>query len=71
MSTFADYVRYYNNADVIGFVEAVDQMVAHEKLRNGLDKYRLVYLVLPKDTSLVNSMIKWIISLVLLKNISI
>ena len=24
MTTFADFIRYYNNADVIGFVEALD-----------------------------------------------
>ena len=41
MKTFADYVRYYNNADVTGFVDAVNKMVAHEKLRNGLDMFKV------------------------------
>ena len=41
MQTFADYVRYYNNADVIGFVEAVDKMVANEWSANGLDMFKV------------------------------
>ena len=41
MQTFSDYVRYYNNADVIGFVEAVDKMVANEKSANGLDMFKI------------------------------
>ena len=36
MTTFGDYVRYCNNCDVIGFVEAVERMVANEK-NNRLD----------------------------------
>ena len=30
METFADFICYYNNADVIGFVEAVEKMIANE-----------------------------------------
>ena len=41
MQTFADYVLYYNNADVIGFVEAVEKMVANEKSANGLDMFKI------------------------------
>ena len=37
MSTFADYVRYYNNADVIGFVKAVNKMIMNERENNKLD----------------------------------
>ena len=40
MSTFADYVRYYNNCDIIGFVEAVEKMIANEK-NNGLDMFKV------------------------------
>ena len=40
MTTFADFVRYYNNADVIGFVEAVDKMIAHERDNNKLDMFK-------------------------------
>ena len=41
METFADYVRYYNNADVIGFVEAVDKMMTNKKLEKGLDMFKM------------------------------
>ena len=34
MITFADYVRYYNDADVIGFVEAVEKIIANERANN-------------------------------------
>ena len=27
MNSFADYMRYYSNADIIGFVEAVEKML--------------------------------------------
>ena len=40
MSMFADYVTYYNNADVIGFVEAVEKIIAHE-INNGLDIFKV------------------------------
>ena len=40
MSTFADYVRYYNNADVIGFVEAVNKMIMNERENNKLDMFK-------------------------------
>ena len=39
MVKFEDYVRYHNNADVIGFVEAVEKIVANEKA-NGLDIFK-------------------------------
>ena len=39
MTKFADYVKYYKNADVIGFVEAVEKMNANEK-NNRLDIYK-------------------------------
>ena len=39
MKTFADYVRYYNNHDVIGLVEAIEKMVAIEN-KNGLDVFK-------------------------------
>ena len=34
MRTFEDYVRYYNDADVIDFVEAVEKMIANERANN-------------------------------------
>ena len=40
MTTFADFVRYYNNADVIGFVEAVDKMITNERDNNKLDMFK-------------------------------
>ena len=40
MTTFADFVRYYNNADVIGFVEAVDKMITNERENNELDMFK-------------------------------
>ena len=40
MKTFEDFVRYYNNTDVIGFVEAVEKMVENEKVSNGLDMFK-------------------------------
>ena len=39
MTTFSDYVRYYNNADVIGFVEAVEKMLVNERANN-LDMFK-------------------------------
>ena len=39
MTKYADYVTYYNNADVIGFVEAVEKMIANEK-NNRLDIFK-------------------------------
>ena len=39
MTKFADYVKYYNNADVIGFVEAVEKLIAKEK-NNRLDIFK-------------------------------
>ena len=39
MSTFGDYVRYYNNHDVIGLVEVVEKMIAVE-IENGLDIFK-------------------------------
>ena len=50
MSTFADYVRYYNNADVIGFVEAVEKIIARE-INNGLDMFN-VSVSLPRLTQI-------------------
>ena len=29
MTTFGDFVCYYSNADVIGFVEAVDKLITN------------------------------------------
>ena len=40
MTTFADFVCYYNNADVIGFVEAVDKMITNERDNNKLDMFK-------------------------------
>ena len=40
MTTFADFVRHYNNADVIGFVEAVDKMIVNERDNNKLDMFK-------------------------------
>ena len=40
MTTFGDYVEYYNNADVIGFVEAVEKMIANER-NNRLDMLKV------------------------------
>ena len=40
MKTFADYSKHYNNADVIGFVEAVDKMVTNEREDNSLDMFK-------------------------------
>ena len=39
-TTFADFVCYYNNADVIGFVEAVDKMITNERDNNQLDMFK-------------------------------
>ena len=39
MEKFGDYVKYYNNADVIGFVEAVEKMMANER-NNKLDMFK-------------------------------
>ena len=38
METFGDFVRFYNNCDVIGFVEAAGKMFQTEK-ENGLDLF--------------------------------
>ena len=40
MTTFGDFVRYYNNSHVIGFVEAVEKMIANEKVDNKLDMFK-------------------------------
>ena len=40
MKSFADYICYYNNADVIGFVEAVDKMLKNNRDR-GLDMFKI------------------------------
>ena len=40
MKTFSDYIRYYNNADVIGFVEAVNKMLKNNVDR-GLDMFKI------------------------------
>ena len=40
MKTFADYIRYYNNADVIGFVEAVDKILKNN-IDRGLDMFKI------------------------------
>ncbi len=40
MKTFADFIRYYNNADVIGFVEAVNKMLKNNMDR-GLDMFKI------------------------------
>ena len=37
---FADFVWYYNNADVIGFVEAVNKMITNERGFNKLDMFK-------------------------------
>ena len=39
MAMFVDFIRYYNNAAVIGFVEAVEKMIANER-SNELDIYK-------------------------------
>ena len=39
METFGDFVRHNNNGDVIGFVEAVEKIVANEKA-NKLDIFK-------------------------------
>ena len=36
METFVDDVRYYNNCDVIGFVEAVEKMIANKKSNDSI-----------------------------------
>ncbi len=36
-TTFRDWVRYYNNADVIGFSEALQKMLKFEREQNKLD----------------------------------
>ena len=41
METFADYVRFYNNSDVIGFVEAVSKMLTTKRVENGLDMFKI------------------------------
>jgi hypothetical protein len=38
MKSFADYICYYNNADVIGFVEAVNKMLK-DYVDRGLDMF--------------------------------
>ena len=40
MKTFSDYIQYYNNADVIGFVEAVNKMLTNNMDR-GLDMFKI------------------------------
>ena len=39
MKTFGDFVKYYNDLDVIGFVEAVEKVIANER-ENGLDIFK-------------------------------
>ena len=39
MRTFGDYVRFYNDRDVIGFVEAVEKIISNER-DNGLDIFK-------------------------------
>ena len=39
MKTFGDYVRYYNNRDVLGLVEGIEKMLEIEK-QNGLDVFK-------------------------------
>ena len=59
MVVFADFVRYYNNGDVVGFVEAVEKIVANER-ENKLDIFkesislpgltqRYLFMNLPRD----------------------
>ena len=40
MKTFADFIQYYNNADVIGFVEAVDKLLKNN-VEKGLDMFKI------------------------------
>ncbi len=40
MKTFSDYVRYYNNHDVIGMVEGLTKMIEIEN-KNGLDLFKI------------------------------
>ncbi len=40
MKTFADYVKYYNNADVIGFTEAITKYLALKQTM-GLDVFKV------------------------------
>ena len=39
MKSFADYVRYYNDADVTGMIEAIEKMAETERA-NGLDFFK-------------------------------
>ena len=39
MTTFGDYVKYYNNGDVVGFVEAVEKMIKNSQA-NKLDMFK-------------------------------
>ena len=39
-TTFADFVCYYNNADVIGFVKAVDKKITNERDNNKLGLFK-------------------------------
>jgi hypothetical protein len=38
MKTFADYVRCYNNHDVIGMIEGIEKLLAIEN-KQGLDVF--------------------------------
>ena len=40
MTSFADFVRYYNDADVLGFCEAVTKMITSERDNNKLDMFK-------------------------------
>ena len=40
MTTFGDYVEYYDNGDVIGFVEAVEKMIVNER-NNRLNMFKV------------------------------
>ena len=40
MTTFSDYIKYYNDADVIGCVEAIKKMLKDKK-EKGLDMFKI------------------------------
>ena len=40
MSTFSDYIKYYNNVDVTGCVEAIQKMLKDKK-EQGLDMFKI------------------------------
>ena len=53
MKTFSEYIRYYNNADVIGFVEAVEKLLKNN-VEKGLDYLRIDYSFI-NNTTLVDN----------------